>query len=71
MSDLMLNERESKLDILVKARKAPRFKAGSDLSGKVNRVDVDFDEQYLDDSQSIELKVTIVQELECNINPCD
>ena len=52
----------SELQVSVKARKPPRFKAGSDLSSRVNRVDVDFNEEQHEDHDLIEVKITLSEE---------
>lgn len=51
-------EKES-LDLMIKARRAPRFKAGADLSKKVNRVVVDLNEETTDDAELFELKLEL------------
>lgn len=50
---------KSDLKVSVKARRAPRFKAGSDLSSRVNFVDVDFNEELNEDHELIEVKITL------------
>lgn len=47
------------LDLMIKARRAPRFKAGSELSAKVNRVVVDLNEETTDDAELFELKLEL------------
>lgn len=49
----------SNLTVHVKASRKPRFKAGSDLSTKVNRVAVDFNEELGEDMELIEVKLTL------------
>lgn len=44
-------------DVSVKVRRRPRFKAGSDLSGKVNKVAIDFNEEIDETSEILELKI--------------
>ena len=53
---------KSDLIVEVKAKRKPRFKAGSELSGKVNLVAIDFNEEIDETSESIELKRHISSE---------
>jgi len=50
---------KSDLIVEVKAKRKPRFKAGSELSGKVNLVAIDFNEEIDEISESVELKIHI------------
>lgn len=50
------------LQIAVKARRAPRFKAGADLSKSVNRVEVNVDQETFEDSEMISFEVKILNE---------
>lgn len=51
------------LNIEVKATKKPRFKAGAELSGKVNKISIDVDQDQTNDSESIGIKLTISSEV--------
>lgn len=51
------------LNIEVKATKKPRFKAGAELSGKVNKISIDVDKDQTNDSESIGIKLTISSEV--------
>jgi hypothetical protein len=69
----MTQENCSKSDLIVqvKARRAPRFKAGSDLSTKVNMVEVDFNEEQTDTTELVEVKIVLSSKecsnsIECN-----
>lgn len=53
---------KSDLQVSVKARRRPRFKAGSDLSSKVNFVDVDFNEELNEDHELVEVKISLSSE---------
>lgn len=60
----MAKENCSKSDLIlqVKSKRISRFKAGSELSGKVNLVSVDFNEEIDETSESIELKLQLTSE---------
>lgn len=51
------------LNIEVKATKKPRFKAGAELSGKVNKISIDVDQDQTNDFESIGIKLTISSEV--------
>lgn len=48
------------LKILVKAKKRPKFKAGSELAGSVNRLEVNVDQDITEDSETITLEVKLM-----------
>lgn len=48
-----------KLEILVKASRRPRFKAGSELSGKVNLAAIDVTEECSKEEYNFELKLQL------------
>lgn len=50
------------LEIAVKTKRRVRFKAGSDLSSKVNRVAIEVIEEASDDHEMIELKIQLFGE---------
>lgn len=60
----MQTERCKKDDLIVNVRSSrrPRFKAGSELSGKVNIVEVDFNEEVNDTSEMLEVKIKLSSE---------
>lgn len=43
----------------LKAKRRPRFKAGSELSAKVNLVAVELNEETIDDTEIFELKLEL------------
>lgn len=51
--DLMVN---------LKATRRPRFKAGAELSGRVNIMDVHVDQEIRDDFEAIEIKIRLSTE---------
>jgi hypothetical protein len=51
------------LDIQVKATRRPRFKAGAELSGKVNRISIDVDQDETADADKIAIKLIISSEV--------
>lgn len=61
--------KKSETEIILKTRRRPRFKAGSDLSTKVNRVAVEINEESLNDHELIEIKMQLFRE-ECKKSDC-
>lgn len=57
----MIKENCTQSDLLVnvKAKRSPRFKAGSDLSNRVNFLDVDVHEELTEDHELLEVKLTL------------
>lgn len=53
---------KSDLILEVKAKRTPRFKAGSDLHGKVNLVTIDLNEEIDEESELVELKLHLTSE---------
>ena len=51
------------LNIEVKATRRPRFKAGAELSGKVNRISIDVDQDETIDMETIAIKLVISSEV--------
>ena len=62
---------QSDLQVNVKSRRSPRFKAGSDLSAKVNLVDVDFNEELNDDHELFEVKISLSSKQCADETSCD
>lgn len=57
----------NELILNVKAKRAPRFKAGATLSKKVNLVDVDLIEHFEEDFESTEIKMKFkIESCYCN-----
>lgn len=54
-------QKEEVLDVQVKACRRPRFKAGSELSGKVNRVIVDIDQVVEGDQECVAVNLKWVE----------
>ncbi len=50
---------QSDLIVNVRSRRRPRFKAGSELSGKVNLVEVDYNEEITDETELVEVKLVL------------
>lgn len=59
----------SDLEVQVKATSKPRFKAGAELSGKVNRIAVEVNEEMTEEKESIEVKLVLSREL-CVASDC-
>lgn len=53
---------KSDLTVALKMRRSPRFKAGSELSSKVNHVAVEFNEDLTDDAELMEIKINLTSE---------
>ena len=53
---------KSDLTVALKTRRSPRFKAGAELSGKVNRVEVDFNEELTEDAELMEINIHLISE---------
>lgn len=53
---------KSDLTVALKTRRRPGFKAGSDLSDKVNRVEVEFNEELTEAAEIVELKIQLSSE---------
>lgn len=51
------------LKVQVKATARPRFKAGAELSGKVNRIAVEVNEDLTEELETIEVKLVLSREL--------
>lgn len=51
------------LTIELKASKRPRFKAGADLSNKVNLVAIDINQEANEDTETLELKLVLNSEI--------
>lgn len=58
------------MDVQIKARRRPRFKAGSDLSSRVNRVVITIDELWNEDGDSDGLDVGLKWETEVGLGDC-
>lgn len=58
----MENCKKSDLIVNVRSSRRPRFKAGSELSSKVNMVEVDFNEEVNDTSEMLEVKIKLSAE---------
>ncbi len=57
------------LEVQIKAKSPVRFKAGAELSGKVNKVGVEVNEEVDEISETFEIKVTISRTA-CTSNGC-
>jgi hypothetical protein len=60
----MVNDKcaKSDLEVQVKATRRPRFKAGAELSSKVNRMAIDVNEELTEDQERIEIKLVLTSE---------
>jgi hypothetical protein len=58
------------LQIAVKAKTRPRFKAGAELSKTVNRVEVNVDQQVWEEAEEIAFEIKIIREA-CKPKPCN
>lgn len=57
------------LEVHVKSKVVPRFKAGAELSGKVNRLAVEVNEEQTETSDTIEVKMVLSRE-QCSSCGC-
>jgi len=57
------NCQNSNLEIEVKARDVRRFKAGAELSGKVNKIHIDVNQFEIENTEAIELKLVFFNEV--------
>lgn len=62
-------QKQEVLDVQVKACRRPRFKAGSDLSGKVNRLVLNIDQTVDGDKECVAVNLKWVESAEAN--DCD
>lgn len=49
----------SNLSVSIKTKRRPRFKAGAELSGAVNKVAVDVNEETVDDIDVFEITINL------------
>jgi len=64
----MENCKKSDLILSVRKRDVRRFKAGAELSGKVNIMEVDFNEEVNDTSELLEVKIKLTSDV-CAVEP--
>jgi hypothetical protein len=58
------------LEVHISTKNVVRFKAGAELSGKVNKVAVDVSEEVDETSETFGIKITISRSA-CTYNPCE
>jgi hypothetical protein len=58
------------LEVQISTKNVVRFKAGAELSGKVNKVAVDVSEEADETSETFGIKITISRSA-CTYNPCE
>ena len=64
----MENCKKSDLVLSVRKRNVRRFKAGAELSGSVNIMEVDFNEEVKDTSELLEVKIKLTSDV-CAVEP--
>ena len=64
----MENCKKSDLVLSVRKRNIRRFKAGAELSGSVNIMEVDFNEEVKDTSELLEVKIKLTSDV-CAVEP--
>lgn len=52
----------SPTEVIIRSKNVVRFKAGTDLSGKLNRATVEVNEESLDDQDVIEIRIGLIRE---------
>lgn len=57
-------------DVRIKVCRRPRFKAGADLSGKVNRITINVDQTVKEESDTECLDVDVKWETEAEMADC-
>lgn len=58
-------------DVILRLKRKPvRFKAGSDLQSRVNRISMDIDEESTEQTDMIKLKIEVFRE-SCVESPCE
>ena len=62
----LLGVKNSNLQVLFKMKKRPAFKAGAELSSKVNLVSIDVNEDVIEDSEIFEMNINIQKESKCD-----
>lgn len=58
------------LEVHISTKNVVRFKAGAELSGKVNKVAVDVSEEIDETSETFGIKIAISRSA-CTYNPCE
>lgn len=48
--------------VIIRSKNVVRFKAGADLSGKLNRATVEVNEESLEDQDVIEIRIGLIRE---------
>ncbi len=54
--------KNEELELIIRSKNVVRFKAGADLSGKLNRVVAEVNEDLQDEQQSTEIKIHLTSE---------
>lgn len=55
--------KNEELELIIRSKNVVRFKAGADLSGKLNRVVAEVNEDLQDEQQSTEIKIHLTSEI--------
>lgn len=58
-------------DVSVKVRRRPRFKAGSELSGKVNKITINIDQTEKPEVNTECLDIDLKWETEAEVSDCE
>lgn len=58
------NKQQEHVKVLVKVKRPRRFKAGSEMSGAVNIVAIDVEEEMNGESESLQIQLTIDHSLD-------
>jgi len=62
----LLGVKNSNLQVQFKMKKRPAFKAGAELSSKVNLVSIDVNEDLIENSEIFEMNINIQKETKCD-----
>lgn len=52
----------SQTEVIIRSKNVVRFKAGADLSGKLNRATVEVNKESLEDQDVIEIRIGLIRE---------
>lgn len=65
-----LNKKQEQVKVLVKVKRPRRFKAGSEMSGAVNLVAIDVEEEINGESEILQIQLTLENSFDSEGSPC-
>lgn len=63
------NCKKSETEVIIRAKNVVRFKAGADLSGKLNRATVEINEESNEEYEQFEIRIELFREV-CTKSEC-